>query len=140
MIDHVYISVTDIEKSLAFYLAALKPLGWREIGNYDASGGPAGVPSLYGLGDATYVSGTGVGSSIWLRQRTPGETGLYVGIACESNEAVEAAYAAASSSGGIDQGKPADRTYFAPGYYAANVADLDGNRLEFVHKAWNSSR
>ena len=33
----------------------------------------------------------------------------------------------------------ADRTYFAPGYYAANVADFDGNRLEFVHKAWNSA-
>ena len=28
MIDHVYISVTNIEKSLAFYLEALKPLGW----------------------------------------------------------------------------------------------------------------
>jgi hypothetical protein len=24
------------------------------------------------------------------------------------------------------------------GYYAANVADVDGNRLEFVHKAWNA--
>jgi len=140
MIDHVYISVTDIEKSLAFYLEALKPLGWREIGNYDAAAGPASVPDLYGLGDATYVSGTGAGSSIWLRQRTPGETGLYLGIACESNEAVDAAYTAAISSGGIDQGKPADRTYFAPGYYAANVADFDGNRLEFVHKAWNPPR
>ena len=140
MIDHVYISVTDIEKSLAFYLQALKPLGWREIGNYDAAAGPASVPDLYGLGDATYVSGTGAGSSIWLRQRTPGETGLYLGIACESNEAVDAAYTAAISSGGIDQGKPADRTYFAPGYYAANVADFDGNRLEFVHKAWNPPR
>jgi len=36
-----------------------------------------------------------------------------------------------------DEGEPADRTYFAPGYYAANVADFDGSRLEFVHKAWN---
>jgi catechol 2,3-dioxygenase-like lactoylglutathione lyase family enzyme len=27
VIDHVYISVTDIERSLAFYLEALKPLG-----------------------------------------------------------------------------------------------------------------
>jgi catechol 2,3-dioxygenase-like lactoylglutathione lyase family enzyme len=140
MIDHVYISVTDIEKSLAFYLAALKPLGWREIGNYDAAAGPASVPDLYGLGDATYVSGTGVGSSIWLRRRTLGEKGLYLGIVCESNEAVEAAYAAAISSGGVDDGKPAERTYFAPGYYAANVADFDGNRLEFVHKAWNPRR
>jgi predicted lactoylglutathione lyase len=59
---------------------------------------------------------------------------------CESNEAVDAAYTAAISSGGIDQGKPADRTYFAPGYYAANVADFDGNRLGFVHKAWNPPR
>jgi hypothetical protein len=25
-------------------------------------------------------------------------------------------------------------------YYAANVADFDGNRLEFVHKAWNPKR
>ena len=140
MIDHVYISVTDIEKSLAFYREALKPLGWREIGNYDSAAGPASVPDLYGLGDATYASGTGVGSSIWLRQRMPGETGLYLGIVCESNEAVDAAYAAAISSGGTGQGKPADRTYFAPGYYAANVADFDGNRLEFVHKAWNPPR
>ncbi len=32
-----------------------------------------------------------------------------------------------------------DHAYIRPGYYAANVADLDGNRLEFVHKAWNSA-
>jgi catechol 2,3-dioxygenase-like lactoylglutathione lyase family enzyme len=64
MIDHVYISVTNIEKSLAFYLAALKPLGWREFGNYDAASGPDTVPDLHGIGDHTYVSGTGVGSSV----------------------------------------------------------------------------
>ena len=46
MIDHVYISVTDIEKSLAFYLETLKPLGWREIGTYDAAAGPASVQNL----------------------------------------------------------------------------------------------
>jgi hypothetical protein len=33
-----------------------------------------------------------------------------------------------------------DRIDFARGYYAANVADFDGNRLEFVHKAWNPKR
>lgn len=137
MIDHVYISVTDIEKSLGFYLAALEPLGWREFGKYDGASGPDSVPDLFGLGDATYVSGTGVGSSIWLRQRKPGETGLYLGIVCGNNEAVDAAYAAAINAGGIDEGAPADRLYFSAGYYAANVADFDGNRLEFVHKAWN---
>jgi catechol 2,3-dioxygenase-like lactoylglutathione lyase family enzyme len=140
VIDHVYISVTNIEKSLAFYLAALKPLGWDEFGNYDAASGPDTVPDLYGLGDHTYVTGTEIGSSIWLRQRKPGETGLYLGIVCDTNQAVDAAYAAAISAGGIDEGRPADRTYFSPGYYAANVADFDGNRLEFVHKAWNPAR
>jgi len=140
MIDHVYISVTNIEKSLAFYLEALNPLGWREFGKYDAASGPRTVPDLYGIGDETYISGTGVGSSIWLRQRKPGETGLYLGIVCDTNEAVDAAYAAAIRAGGINEGRPADRTYFAPGYYAANVADFDGNRLEFVRKAWNPTR
>ena len=98
------------------------------------------VPDLFGLCDDIYGTGNAVGSSIWLRQRQPGETGLYLGIVCESNQAVDAAYAAAIKAGGIDEGEPADRTYFAAGYYAANVADFDGNRLEFVHKAWNSQR
>jgi len=140
MIDHVYISVTVIDTALAFYTEALKPLGWREFGNYDASSGPDNVPDLFGIGDATYVSGTGVGSSIWLRQRQKGETGLYLGIVCDSTAAVDAAYAVAIRAGGIDEGPPADCTYFAPGYYAANVADVDGNRLEFVHKAWSATR
>src|SRR6266853_6502822 len=66
--------------------------------------------------------------------------GLYIGIVCDTNELVDAAYAAAIKAGGTDEGEPADRTYFASGYYAANVADFDGNRLEFVHKAWNPKR
>ena len=114
MIDHVYISVTNVEKSLAFYAEALKPIGWSLFGNYDAASGPESVPDLYGLGDNAHVSSTGLGSSIWLRQRKPGETGLYLGLACDSNEAVDAAYAAAIKAGGTDEGEPADRTYFAP--------------------------
>jgi predicted lactoylglutathione lyase len=140
VIDHIYISVTDVEKSLAFYAEALKPLGWRMSGTYDATSGPEGVPDLYGLGDDAYVSGTGPGSSIWLRQRKLGETGLYVGLVCDTNAMVDAAYVAAIRAGGTDEGEPTDRTYFAPGYYAANVADFDGNHLEFVHKAWDPAR
>jgi catechol 2,3-dioxygenase-like lactoylglutathione lyase family enzyme len=91
MIDHVYISVTNIEKSLAFYAEAMKPLGWKIFGNYDSDAGPEGVPDLYGIGDELYGSGKAVGSSIWLRQRKPVETGLYLGIVCDSNELVDAA-------------------------------------------------
>ena len=140
MIDHVYISVTNIEESLAFYVEALKPLGWKAVGDYDAASGPAGIPNLYGIGDDMFGSGKAVGSSIWLRKRISNETGLYLGIVCNSNELVDAAYSAAIKAGGRDEGEPAERTYFATGYYAANVADFDGNRLEFVHKAWNPPR
>jgi catechol 2,3-dioxygenase-like lactoylglutathione lyase family enzyme len=135
MIDHLYISVTNIDKSLAFYCEALKPLGWSAFGK-----GPEGIPHLFGIGDDVFGGGKAVGSSIWLRQRKLGETGLYLGIVCDTNELVDAAYAAAIKAGAADEGKPADRTYFAPGYYAANVADFDGNRIEFVHKAWNPKR
>src|SRR5215467_7230757 len=138
MIDHVYISVTNIDRSLAFYSAALKPLGWSAFANYVSASGPKNVPDLYGIKDDMYGSGKTVGSSIWLRQRNPGETGLYLGIVCDTNELVDAAYAAAIKAGGVDEGEPADRTYFARGYYAATVADFDGNRLEFVNKAWNT--
>ena len=140
MIDHVYISVTNIQRSLTFYAAALKVLGWRELGSYDSSSGPNGVPDLYGLGDHVHSTGEAVSSSIWLRQRKRGETGLYLGIVCDDNEEVDAAYEAAIKAGGTDEGQPADRDYFASGYYAANVADFDGNQLEFVHKAWNPKR
>jgi catechol 2,3-dioxygenase-like lactoylglutathione lyase family enzyme len=105
MIDHVYISVANIENSLAFYTEALKPLGWHECGSYNSASGPLGVPDLFGLCDDIYGTGEGVGSSIWLRRRQPGETGLYLGIVCSSNQAADAAYAAAITAGGYRRGR-----------------------------------
>ena len=139
MIDHVYISVAEPSRSLAFYAAALKPLGWRKLGNYESAGGPDGVPDLYGLGDAAYGSGVAVGCSVWLRQRQPGETGLYIGFVADSESEVNAVYLAALDAGGKSEGEPAVRDYFAAGYYAANVGDFDGNHLEIVHKSFNPS-
>ena len=137
MLDHIYISVSDVPRSLAFYAAALKPLGWRELGNYDSSTGPAGVPDLYGLADEAYGSGVAVGCSIWLRQRQSGETGLYVGFVADDEAEVDAAYAAAIEAGGTSEGEPSIREYFGPSYYAANIADFDRNHLEVVHKSFN---
>lgn len=137
MLDHIYISVEDVPRSLAFYAATLEPLGWRELGRYDSATGPPGVPDLSGLGDSSYGSGTAVGSSVWLRRRQVGETGLYVGFVADSEAEVNAAYAAAIEAGGTSEGVPAIRAYFGPGYYAANVGDFDGNHLEIVHKSFN---
>lgn len=140
MIDHVYVSVTDPARSLAFYIAALKPLGWREFVTYDGTSGPDTVPDLWGLTDGAAPAGQAVKTSIWLRQRKTGETGLYLGLAADSPEEVDAAYAAALAAGGQDDGVPAVRLYFGEGYYAANVIDFDGNRLEFVNKSWNPKK
>jgi catechol 2,3-dioxygenase-like lactoylglutathione lyase family enzyme len=137
VLDHIYISVSDVPRSLAFYAATLESLGWRQIGSYDSSTGPAGVPDLTGLADSVYGSGIAVGSSIWLRERQPGETGLYVGFVADDEAEVDAAYAAAIKAGGTSEGEPAKRAYFGPGYYAANIADYDGNHLEIVRKSFN---
>ncbi len=61
MIDHVYMSVTDIDRSLAFYSEALKPLGWSPVGHYDSASGPKGVPDLSGIGDDAFGSRKAVG-------------------------------------------------------------------------------
>lgn len=130
MIDHVYLSASDPERSKTFYLAALEPLGWQEFGNYDSTSGPDTVPDLWGLGNGA--------NTIWIRQRNAGESGLYLGLAAKDQQTVDAAYAAAIAAGATDDGPPSTRLYFAEGYYAANVVDLDDNRLEFVHKSWTA--
>ena len=137
MLDHIYISVIDVPRSLAFYRATLEPLGWRELGTYDSSAGPPGLPDLYGLADEAYGSGLAVGSSIWLRQRQSGETSLYVGFVADNEAEVNTAYAAAIEAGGTSEGMPALRAHFGSSYYAANFADFDDNHLEVVHKSFN---
>ncbi|MFI6056056.1 VOC family protein [Streptomyces violascens] len=138
MIDHVYISVSDIDRAAAFYVGALEPLGWKEIGTFEST--TDYVPDLFGFCDRAYGSGKAIGCSIWLRKRKEGETGLYLGLVADTRAEVDAAYAAALSAGGQDDGVPGVRAYFDTGYYAANVTDLDGNRLEFVTKRMNPKR
>jgi catechol 2,3-dioxygenase-like lactoylglutathione lyase family enzyme len=139
MLDHVYISVTDPARSLEFYLAVLEPLGWRKFFEFDGSTAPDNVPSLWGITDKSDSAGV-ISTSIWLRQRQPGETGLYLGLVADDHAEVDAAYAAALAANGQDDGPPANRDHFGPGYYAANVVDFDGNRLEIVNKAGNPKK
>jgi catechol 2,3-dioxygenase-like lactoylglutathione lyase family enzyme len=140
MIDHVYISVGDVARARSFYAAALSPIGWTEFFQYDSKTGPTGVPDLFGLIDRARDSAHVISTTIWLRQRQPGETGLYIGFVADSPTEVDAAYAAALGAGGTDDGGAGPRPYFGDGYYAANVMDFDGNRLEFVNKSWNPKR
>jgi catechol 2,3-dioxygenase-like lactoylglutathione lyase family enzyme len=50
VLDHVFLSVSDINRSIAFYTAALAPLGIVNRHDYDGKDGPPGHTDLKGLG------------------------------------------------------------------------------------------
>ncbi|WP_213816908.1 VOC family protein [Glaciihabitans sp. dw_435] len=132
MLDHLYMSVSNPERSFEFLLAALKPLGWNEYGRF-SSGGPGTEVDTFGIADGA--------NSIWLR-RPKGDVieGIYLGIAANSTADVDATHAAALAAGGNDSGAPGPRPQFAEGYYAANFTDVDGNEFEIVNKSWAPKR
>ncbi|MBP1853369.1 VOC family protein [Rhizobium halophytocola] len=129
MLDHVFLSVSDVARSIAFYTAALGPLGIAKQHDFDGSDGPPGHPDLKGFG----AHGR---TFFWLRPGVVEGRAAHVGFVADSNAAVDAAYAAAIAVGASDNGKPGARLYYDPRYYAAGVLDPDGYSLEFVYKSW----
>lgn len=129
MLDHVFISVSDLTRSVAFYTAALAPLGITDRVDYHGADGPPGHPDLNGFGCGGRIF-------FWLRAGVVEGRAAHVGFIANSQAEVDAAYAAAMAAGASDNGPPAARAYYDPRYYAANVLDPDGYSLEFVFKPW----
>ncbi|TBU73271.1 VOC family protein [Phytopseudomonas daroniae] len=129
MLDHIFLSVSDLERSIRFYEAALAPLGITVRLDYDGKDGPPGHPDLKGFGANGRMF-------FWLRKGDAGGRALHVGFVANSRTEVEAAYAAALSHGATENGAPGVRLHYDPDYYAANVLDPDGYSLEFVYKNW----
>lgn len=129
MLDHVFLSVSDIDRSIAFYRAALVPLGITDRHDYDSKDGPPGHPDLKGFGARGRMG-------FWLRQGVVDARSAHVGFIAHSKAEVDAAYAAAMAAGATDNGAPGARLHYDPEYYAANVFDPDGYSLEFVYKSW----
>ncbi|MGV9798283.1 VOC family protein [Mycobacterium sp. NPDC003449] len=131
MLDHVFLTVADPQAAIAFYTAALAPLGITTRLDYDGKDGPPGHPDLYGLGDAD------TGRMIfWLRRGVADGGAAHIGFVADSQAEVNAAYAAAIAAGATDNGAPGARLHYDPRYYAANVIAPDGYSLEFVYKSW----
>jgi catechol 2,3-dioxygenase-like lactoylglutathione lyase family enzyme len=129
MLDHVFLSVRDISRSVAFYTAALAPLGIVNRLDYDGRQGPPGHPDLKGFGADGRIF-------FWLREGACDGNSAHIGFVASSKAAVDAAYAAAMAEGATDNGAPGARLHYDPRYYAANVLDPDGYSLEFVYKSW----
>ena len=129
MLDHVFLSVSDIDRSIAFYAQALAPLGIADRVDYDGKDGPPGHPDLKGFGCKGRIF-------FWLRPGVVDSRAAHVGFIANSRAEVDSAYAAAMAAGATDNGKPSARLYYDPRYYAGNVFDPDGYSLEFVFKSW----
>jgi len=124
MIDHVGFSVADYERSKAFYLKALAPLGYVMVmevpAEHNASGFPAAGFGAHGKPDF-WIGGEG-----FLPKP------LHVAIVARNRAAVDAFHLAALAAGGRDHGAPGLRPHYHPSYYAAFVLDPDGHNIEAV--------
>jgi catechol 2,3-dioxygenase-like lactoylglutathione lyase family enzyme len=131
MIDHIGLTVRDLDASKAFYDAAFAPLGIdvvmsvsaEETGNHGHLGyGPsvdgrdiqAGKPSFW-IGGGETLTGP-----------------MHVAFVAKTRAAVDAFYAAAMAAGGRDNGPPGVRPHYHPNYYGAFVLDPDGRNVEAV--------
>jgi catechol 2,3-dioxygenase-like lactoylglutathione lyase family enzyme len=118
VIDHIGLSVSDLEKSKAFYRAALEPLGYTLLMEHEGAVGfgAKGMPDFW-LGP-----GAGTGP-------------LHVAFASRDRQTVDRFHEAALAAGGSDNGPPGLRPQYHPNYYGAFVLDPDGINVEAVcHK------
>lgn len=124
MLDHIILSVSDLDISVAFYEQALAPLGITHYIDYD---GDDGHPDLKGFGRDSKAF-------LWLKTGSPSAESVHVGFMAESRAAVDAFYAAALAAGGKDNISPRARLEYDPLYYAADILDPDGYSIEVVIK------
>jgi catechol 2,3-dioxygenase-like lactoylglutathione lyase family enzyme len=124
VIDHVSVCIKNYERSKAFYVQALRPLGielMMEFGK--AAGFGRGKPELWlGEGPAEFQT----------KEQLQPITPQHVCLLGRSREEVDAFYKAALAAGGKDNGPPGLRPHYHPGYYGAFVIDPDGHNIEAV--------
>ncbi|CAI0690724.1 VOC family protein [Serratia proteamaculans] len=133
MFDHLFLSVSDVDRSVSFYARILPVLGISARHDYDGKEGPAGHPDLKGFGSNGKIF-------FWLRQGPVCPDAIHVGFMGNSESAVNQAYAAALSAGATVIHPPGPQLHYDPRYYAAQVMDPDGYSLEFVYKSWQHGR
>jgi catechol 2,3-dioxygenase-like lactoylglutathione lyase family enzyme len=125
-IHHVDLAVADVERSLAFYLDLLGPLGWAEEIRY---------PTYRGTEEVVYLVRQGARDGVGLRPADGGTHRYYdVGIEhfaleVDRQEEVDEAHARCLASG-ANVHFPPEEDRDEPGYYAFFVFDPDGIRVE----------
>ena len=114
MIAHTTLPVSDYERSKAFYVQALAPLGYE---NNMEEGEAAGFND-------------GKNTDLWI-VRVDRVVPTHLAFEAKSRQEVEAFHQAALAAGAADNGGPGYRDYWR-GYYDAFVHDPDGHNIEAV--------
>ena len=120
MFDHLSVGVTDLDRAIAFYDAALAPLGILRLWATPRAAG-YGPPGFTGEAPFAVLAG-GNGPA----------PRFHLAFAAKHRAQVDGFHAGALAAGGTDEGPPGIRENYDPGYYAAFVFDPDGHRLEAV--------
>jgi catechol 2,3-dioxygenase-like lactoylglutathione lyase family enzyme len=123
MIDHIGLAVSNIERSKAFYLNALKPLGIGVV--MEVSAKETG-------GDAHTGFGKDNKAFFWIGTGNKPKGGAHVAFTAQTRAEVDSFYRAALAGGGRDNGAPGPRPHYHKHYYGAFVLDPDGNNTEAV--------
>jgi catechol 2,3-dioxygenase-like lactoylglutathione lyase family enzyme len=123
VLDHIGFPVTDFDRSKAFYVKILEPLGYRLIMNVDLSDetGPAGYA---GFGKER--------PQFWIGTGKPISGRLHVAFMANDRACVHKFYDAAIAAGAKDNGPPGLRPHYHANYYGAFVLDPDGHNIEAV--------
>jgi catechol 2,3-dioxygenase-like lactoylglutathione lyase family enzyme len=114
VLDHIYIGVSDLERSAAFYASALEPLGMGEL--------------FRRPGDVAFGAG---GRPRFFIRAGGGREPVHVAFEAPDRATVDRFHAAAVAAGGRDNGEPGPRDYH-PAYYGAFVLDPDSHNVEAV--------
>ena len=122
-IDHTSLNVSDFAKAMAFYTAALKPLGITVLMEFPKS--VTGNVDVAGLGSNGKPF-------FWLAGAGKTSPRIHLAFAAENRAQVDAFYKAAIAAGGKDNGPPGIRKDYHPNYYGAFVLDADGHNIEAV--------
>ncbi len=99
MLDHIGIDVSDIDRSRAFYAAALAPLGYAMTKDL-------GTATGFGVASGERASAD-PGGEFWIAQGAPKMPLPHIAFNAGDRAAVDAFHAAALEAGGQDNGPPA---------------------------------
>src|SRR5579863_8356416 len=105
MLDHMILTVSNVERSLAFYEAALKPLNIKFFLPYKGEGEH---PDLWGFGD-------GKRAFFWIKQGNPDPASIHWGFMAENMKG------SMNSTGRLLP--PVPETIFPPGHEWNTIPD-----------------